>query len=139
MTGYLLDTNVLSALAKEKPHPAVMSFLDAWDEFWLSAIVLAELELGVQLLPEGRRRNRLRDWVSQIVAKFEQRLLPVERREAEWAALFQARVHSSGRALELADALIAGTAMTNDLAIATRNVKDFADLDVEVVNPWEPR
>ena len=58
-------------------------------------------------------------------------------KEAEWAAAFHAGVHKGGGKLKLGDALIAGTAMANDMAVVTRNVKDFEGLDVDVVNPWE--
>ena len=57
----------------------------------------------------------------------------------EWAARFRAQAQRSGRTLDLGDALIAGTAKTHDLAIATRNVRDFDALDVKVVNPWKTR
>ena len=137
MSGYLLDTNVVSELARWSPHPAVIRFLDNRDDLWLSAIVLGELTLGVQLLPHGRRRDSLSDWLSRLIIDFDQRVLPIKRWEAERAAAFQARAHRDGRVLQLADALIAGTAATNDLAIATRNVRDFDGLDVAVINPWE--
>ena len=137
MSGYLLDTNVVSELARRIPHPAVIRFLDTQDDLWLSAIVLGELTLGVHLLPHGRRRDSLSDWLSQLIADFDQRVLPIERWEAERAAAFQAHARREGRVLQLADALIAGTAVTNDLTIATRNVRDFDGLDVAVINPWE--
>lgn len=137
MSGYLLDTNVVSELARQSPHPAVVRFLDQRDDFWLSAIVLGELTLGVQLLPHGRRRDNLSDWLSQLLVDFDQRVLPIKRGEAERAAAFRARAHRDGRVLQLADALIAGTAATNDLVIVTRNVRDFVGFDVIVFNPWE--
>ena len=62
----------------------------------------------------------------------------MNRPEAEWAAALRAQVRLSGRALNLVDALIAGTARTHDLCIATRNAADFQDLEVKVTNPWEP-
>ncbi len=137
MSGYLLDTNVVSELSKQIPHPAVADFLvDTHDELWLSVIVLVELNLGVKLLPEGRRRNRLSDWLSQLMLDFDQRMLPIESQEAEWAAAFRARAHRDGWRLQLADALIAGTAKARDLVLATRNARDFGGLDVEVINPW---
>ena len=108
MSGYLLDTNVISELSRERPHPSVVDFLAEWDDLWLSVIVIEELEMGVQLLPEGRRRERLRDWLSRLLTDFDWRILPIERREAEWAAAFQARAHRGGGMLQLADALIAG-------------------------------
>ena len=134
---YVLDTNVISELSRERPHPSVVDFLAEWDDLWLSVIVIEELEMGVQLLPEGRRRERLRDWLSRLLTDFDRRILPIERREAEWAAAFQARAHRGGGMLQLADALIAGTAKTNNLAVATRNVKDFASLDIDIVSPWQ--
>ncbi len=137
MSGYLLDTNVISELTKDNPNPAVIDLLSTQDDLWLSAIVVEELELGVRLLPQGGRRDGLRQWLSLIIADFEGRISPVGIREAEWAAAFQARVRRSGGELELGDALIAGTAMANDMAIITRNVRDFDGLDVDIVNPWE--
>ena len=136
MSGYLLDTNAISELTKEEPDPAVIDFLNAHDDLWLSVIVVEELELGVQLLPEGRRRDALREWLTRILAEFGDRISPVARREAEWAAAFQARVHRSGGELELGDALIAGTAMANELTLVTRNVRDFEGLGIDVFNPW---
>ena len=137
MSGYLLDTNVVSELSKQTPHPGIVAFLDAEDDLWLSVIVLEELELGVRLLPESRRRSRLRDWLSQLTVDFAARVLPIERREAEQAAVFQARARRNGRVLHLADALIAGTAITHDLAVVTRNARDFDGLDIGVINPWQ--
>ncbi len=137
MTAYLLDTNVVSEISKQSPHPTVVSFLGVQDDLWLSVIVIEELELGVQLLPEGRRRDRLGDWISQLMADFGQRVLPIESREAKWAATFRARVHRDGRVLQLGDALIAGTAKANNLSVATRNVSDFGGLDVGIFNPWQ--
>ncbi len=137
MSGYLVDTNVVSELVKRSPHPAVVNFLSAQNDLWLSAIVVEELELGVRLLPEGRRRDGLKDWLSKIIEDFDQRVLPVGTPEAVWAATLRARAHREGRVLELADALIAGTAVTKDLSIATRNVVDFDSLGITVINPWK--
>ena len=137
MSGYLLDTNVVSELSKPAPHLGTVRFLDARDDLWLSVIVLEELELGVRLLPDGRRRDGLRAWLTQLAADFAARVLPIERREAEQAAALQARAQREGRGLQLADALIAGTAMTHDLAVVSRNVRDFEGLGIDVVNPWQ--
>ncbi len=137
MSGYLLDTNVVSELTRDSPNPAIIDYLDAHDDLWLSAIVVEELELGVQLLPAGRCRDRLAQWLSLLLGDFDGRISPVGRREAEWAAVFQARVHRSGGVLELGDALIAGTAIANDMTIVTRNVRNFDSLNIHIINPWE--
>ncbi|MCY4575362.1 MAG: PIN domain-containing protein [Chloroflexi bacterium] len=137
MSGYLLDTNVVSERTKEDPAQTVMDFLNNHDELWLSAIVVKELELGVQLMPQGRRRERLREWLNLLLDDYEGRISPIGRREAERAAVLQAQVRRSGGELELGDALIAGTAIVNDMIIVTRNVRDFDGLGIEIVNPWE--
>ena len=139
MSGYLLDNNVVSELSKENPNEAVVRYLNAHDDLWISVIVVEELELGVRLLPEGRRRNELRRWLSQLLTNFEGRMATIGRREVEWAAVFQVRAHLNGRALELGDALIAGTAMANTMTIVTRNVKDFGGMDLDILNPWDAK
>ena len=98
--------------------------------------MLHELEFGLRCLPQGRRRDDLQQVLSDFIAEFDDRILPLERVEAEWAARLRAKAHLSGRVLYLGDALIAGTARAHGLAVATRNVKDFDGLDVNVANPW---
>ena len=137
MIGYLLDTNVVSETMRSAPHPNVVGFLAEHEGLWLSSIVIHELEYGVQRMPEGRRRGRLEADLSRLIREYEHSILPLERRGAEWAAQFRVQARSSGRMLELGDALVAGIARANDLAVATRNVADFDGLDVEVFNPWE--
>ena len=137
MSGFLLDTNVVSELTKDAPNPRVVAFLTEQDDLWLSALVLHELEFGLQLLPSGQRRDGLRSVLSEFIAAYEDRILPLERTGAERAAQFRAQAYRSGRVLDLGDALIAGTAKVHDLSVATRNVGDFADIDVDVINPWE--
>ena len=138
MTEYALDTNVISEPTKDVRNPRVIAFLDEQTaQLWLPAVVVHELEYGIQLLPQGQRRNRLRGMVDGIVASYGNRILPLERDGAEWAALFRIQANRAGRLLRISDALIAGIAKANDLTIATRNVRDFEGLDVDVFNPWE--
>ena len=136
MSGYLIDTNVVSELTRTSPDPGVVAFLSEQDDLWLSSVVLHELEFGLRSLPRGRRRDDLRQVLSDFIAEFDERILPLERVEAEWAARLRAEAHLSGRVLHLGDALIAGTARAHGLSIAIRNVKDFDGLDVNVANPW---
>ena len=139
MNGYLLDTNVVSEVLRSTPHARVVTFLTAHDDLWLSSMVIHELEYGLQRMAQGQRRASLQDGLQGIIAEYEDRILPLERGGAEWAARFRAHAQRSGRTLDLGDALIVGTAKTHDLAIATRNVRDFDGLEVDVVNPWETR
>ena len=137
MTGLLVDANVLSEMSRPRPEPSVVSFFGQNPDLWLSVIVLHELEFGIQRLEARRRRERYRGTLSDYVARYTDRILPVGRLEAVLAAEMRARTARTGRVVHVADALIAGTAKANNLAVATRNVRDFEGLDVEIVNPWE--
>lgn len=137
MNRFLLDTNVISEVTKERPAPQVLAFLEEQQDLWLSTVVLHELEFGLLLLPEGRRRRGLRTALSAFIAAYADRVLPLDDAAAEWAAQFRVQARRSNHILDLGDALIAGTAKANELAIATRNTKDFDFLDIEVLNPWE--
>lgn len=138
MREFLLDTNVISELTKDAPARRVIEFLSTDQyEFWISSVVIHELEYGLELLPQGRRRSDLQDLLWGFVAEHRGRIVPLDQTGAEWAARFRARAHRTGRVLELGDALIAGTAKSRTLAVATRNVVDFSELELEVVNPWE--
>ena len=138
MSGVLLDTNIISELTRDVPNAGVSAFLAAHDSLWFSAIVLHELDFGVARLPHGRRRDGIAAALSAFEANYADRILPVGRPEAACAAGLRVRAHRSGRVLDLGDALIAGTAQANALSLATRNVRDFEDLGLDVINPWLP-
>ena len=137
MSGALLDTNVVSEIMRPAPNPRVLTFLTEEPDLWLSAIVIHELEFGLARLPPGGRRDRMRAVMVGFTNMYEDRVLPLQRTEAEQAALLRVKARQSGRTLLLADALIAGTAVVNGLSVATRNIADFEYLDVGVINPWE--
>lgn len=137
MTGCLLDTNIVSELTRTSPSVHVVAFLSERNDLWLSTIVLHELEFGVQSLSPGKRRDLLSRAINSLVASFQDQILPVDRKEAEWAAQLRAEARRSGRVLHLGDSLIAGTAKANELALATRNVSDFEGTGLEIINPWD--
>ena len=137
MSGYLLDTNVVSETTRSRPNPSVVDFLDQTSELWLALLVVHELEFGLRMMPAGRRRERLRMDVSRFLESYSDRILPVSGTGAVWAARIRANAVISGRPPDLIDVLIAGTAKANGLTIATRNVRDFEGLGVGVVNPWD--
>ena len=139
MTGYLLDTNVVSELTRDVPDPLVLAFLAGRDDVWVSSILVHEVECGVRLLPHGARRSRLSKMQAGILSTYGHRILTLGRAGAEWAAEFRANARRSGQTVDMGDVLIAGIAKANALAVATRNVAEFRRLDVEVINPWESR
>ena len=137
MRGFLLDTNVVSEMTKSRPSLQVVTFLAQPAELWLASLVVHELEFGLQLTPPGRRRERLRVDISSLLTRYADRILPIDRASAEWAARFRADAVRSGRPPDIVDILIAGTAKSHGLTVATRNVRDFEGLGVDLVNPWD--
>ena len=137
MTGFLLDTNVVSELTRDDPDTRVVRFLDDEGDLWLSSVVVFEMGYGLATLPQGRRLATLRALHADILAAFGDRLLSLDQSGARWAAELRAQARHAGRAVDVGDALIAGTAKANGLAIATRNVRDFEGMDIGVINPWD--
>jgi len=137
MNGYLLDTNVVSEVMRSVPNAQVAAFIDEHAELWLSSIVIHEIEIGIQLLAESQRRDRYQRHIQQIITEFEDRILPLDSAGAKWAASFRAQSKRYGKTLDFADALVAGTAMSHNLIVATRNIRDFEGLNVMAVNPWD--
>lgn len=137
MSGYLLDTNVVSELTRTVPDIGVVAFLSENEDFWLSAILIHEIEYGVRLLPQGHRRERLTEKLAAVVRNYEDRILPLESLGAEWSAELRVRARKAGRNLDLGDALVAGIAKVHDLAVVTRNDRHFDGLGVDTVNPWK--
>jgi predicted nucleic acid-binding protein len=100
-------------------------------------LTFAEIRRGIELLPSGKRRAQLEEWREEIAASFETRLLPVTQTVADQWAVLSAQTQRRGTPLATIDGLIAATALDHDLLLATRNVKDFANLGVAIFNPWE--
>lgn len=133
---YLLDTNILSELAKPSPNQKVIDFVISLDKAWLSIITLHELEYGLNLLPEGQRKTQLSHSISTFLDQYTTFILPLEKQEAKIAAEIRAIARKAGKPCHLADSLIAGTAKAHGLCVVTRNEKDFIDFGIEVKNPW---
>ena len=135
----ILDTNVASELTRERPHVAV---LDWWDrqvsgEMFTTAVTEAEMLFGIAIMPVGRRRNRqaLRtDYLLRVL--FENRILPFDSAATRIYADIRSHRRAIGRPIEHPDAQIAAIARSQGMAVATRNVNDFTDCGVDLINPW---
>lgn len=136
MSDFLLDTNVFSEFTKHDPAASVIAFLADRKKFWTSVVVRGELGYGVHLLPQGHRQDILKIQISFLMDLLESRILPIGKEEMEAAIFLRAKAKRSGHSLALNDALIAGTAVANNFTLVTRNVRDFENLGVEIVNPW---
>ena len=141
MSGFLIDTNVLSEYNRPGgPDAGVKRWLETTDRQsqHVSVITLAEIQKGIELLAEGKRRAQLDQWLRQdLEAWFSGRILPVDRQVAgRWASLV-AQGARAGRRLPTVDSLIAATALAYDLTIVTRNTRDFEGIGATIINPWE--
>lgn len=136
----LLDTNVVSELMRPRPAPAVLAWFGRQQDtrFFASAITRAEVLLGIALLPAGKRRDRLALAAEQMFAEdFAGRCLPFDESCADEYAWIVAWRTRRGRAISTEDAQIAAIALARDLPLATRNGRDFGDIDgLTVVDPW---
>jgi len=137
----LLDTNVLSEVTRPSPDTHVLGWLDRLDEdrTFISVVSIAEIRRGVALMDEGRRRNSLTQWLARdLPQRFEQRVLPVDEAVAlAWGNLM-GLAKRRGRGLSSMDGLIGATAIAQSLTLATRNIKDFDGLGIDLYNPWMP-
>ena len=135
----LLDSNVLSELMRQVPAPPVLTWLDLQprDRLYISAITRAEIELGIALLPEGRRKEALAVAAGRMFAEFHGRCLPFEEAAAShYAAIVSVRTRA-GRQISVEDAEIAATALANGFVLATRNTRDFEGIEgLLTVDPW---
>jgi predicted nucleic acid-binding protein len=141
MTGFLLDTNVLSEFNRRgDPNPRVKKWLEAADtgSLYASVLTLAEIRFGVELLPPSKRRTQLEEWLDRdLPAWFGDRVLPVDRPIADRWGVLRAQAQMKGRPLSVIDGLLAATALEHGLSIVSRNVGDFAAVGLAVVNPWQ--
>ena len=135
----LLDTNVVSELIRKAPEPAVEAWAagQALEDLFFSAVGEAELRYGAAILPAGRRRETLVSDIERMLRDaFEERVLPFDSDAARAYADIAAARRSAGRTVSPADCQIAAIARARNMAVATRNVRDFEDIGVEIVDPW---
>jgi toxin FitB len=136
----VLDTNVVSELMRLEPAAAVVDWVDGQSgiDIYLTAITVAELLYGVARLPDGHRKAELAERVEAVLAEdFEHRVAPFDGTAAAHYADIVVRRERAGRPISTADAQIAATCRSHGALLATRNVDDFADTAVVVVNPWD--
>jgi predicted nucleic acid-binding protein len=132
-----VDTNVLSETSRKRPHPGVVRWLaNHRSSLWLPAIVLAELRYGVEKLPQSRQRSELEGWLTNLRAGFEGRFLPFERAAAEAHGRLRGRLELLGRPMSVPDSYVAAIAIAFGIPVAPRNVSDFRNARVELIDPW---
>ena len=139
--NFLLDTNVISEWVRPQPDRNVIAWMAELDEdrAFISVISFAEIRRGIEMLPNGRRRERLAAWLTEdLSTRFEQRILDIDLRVADTWGTLMARGQKIGLTLGSMDAFIAATARAHGLTLVTRNIKDFRRLGLSLLDPWQP-
>lgn len=145
MSGYLLDTNVISRFApgRHEPSAALRDWMiaeGAAGRLYIAAITIAEIERGIRKLHRKggqERAARLADWLNGIGSTFEDRILPFDAAAAQIAGAMADDADARGKPQDLADVMIAATAKAHGLTVVTDNIRHFEPLDVSVQRPQE--
>jgi len=136
----VVDTNVLSELLRGAPAPAVRAWLFAQhpESLFVTAVTQAEMMMGAQLLPSGKRRQRLEQSLYELFSiEFANRILPFDHRAAPYFAELVAVRRRAGKPIAHFDAQIAAIAHARDARVATRNIGDFVGCGLALINPWD--
>ena len=135
---YLLDTCVLSELVKTNRDNNVINWFEKRKphELYTSAMTWGELNRGVDRMPASNRRSELTQWLDQLVIGFEDRVLAFDQTVARAWSQMTVQAEANGKPIAAFDSIIAATARANNCKLVTRNVRDFAQAGVEIVNPW---
>ena len=135
--SYLVDTNVLSELAKAKPDPNVVAWLrDHEPELYLSTVTIGELRRGIERLPTGKRKMALHSWFGTLCKRMEGRILSFNTSTAHVWGQWMAAWDKKGTTVPSLDSQLAATAHRHNLTIVTRNVTDFQKTGVKLINPF---
>ena len=140
MTGWLLDTNVLSELRRPRPAEKVVAFVASQplESLHISAVTLAEIRFGIELVADAGRRVELNDWLTHKVRPlFAQRVLPVsEDIMFKWRLLVE-EGRKAGHTYSQPDLIIGATALEHGLTVVSRDTADYERARVPMLNPWK--
>jgi predicted nucleic acid-binding protein len=140
VSGYLLDTNVISEMVKLRPEAKVVSWVQTTSEelLYLSVLTIGEIRKGIDSLPRSNKRGLLESWLAKdLVLRFAGRILQVNLDIAERWGLISARAKMAGAPLAVIDGLMAATALHHNLTFVTRNTKDVRVAGISMLNPWQ--
>jgi predicted nucleic acid-binding protein len=138
--NYILDTNVISELVAIQPDPHIIQWVNSIppEHIFLSMITIGELVKGIEKLPDSRRKEALARWLeSDLLVRFQDHLLPLGvLTMLTWGKLVAHR-EAVGKPMPAIDSLLVATAAERGFTLVTRNVNDFEDVGINVLNPWE--
>jgi predicted nucleic acid-binding protein len=137
--AYLLDTCAISEMVSVKPNAKVLKWFESQSEktLYLSIITIGEIEKGIYQLIQSKKRLRLETWLfDELVPGFQGRLIGIDRKlMTAWAKMI-AELKTKGMVRQSFDSLIEATALHHQLILVTRNVKNFQNSQVTILNPW---
>ena len=139
MSGFLLDTNVVSELVRPKPQPKVAQWVlsTAEELLFLSVLTLGEIRKGISSLPPTARRASLEAWLDRdLTLRFSERILAIDSQVADRWGRIAADASMKKKILPVIDGLLAATALQHNLTVVTRNTVDLAGIGVPIFNPW---
>ncbi|MBQ9003497.1 MAG: type II toxin-antitoxin system VapC family toxin [Eggerthellaceae bacterium] len=135
---YVVDTNVISEIFKPKPHTnAIWWMQDHNENMYLNAITIHELNFGISLLPDGKRKKSHLDRLDAITRECSDRTLPFDAFSGYLSGQLFALARKKGRVGAVEDCMIAAICARHDATLATRNVKDFEVFGIDIVNPFD--
>lgn len=136
----VLDTNIISELMKQKPSVSVVEWVNNQksDLLFVSSITIAEISYGLHILPDSKRRSLLETRFEQFISQaFAQRILNFKERDARIYGEIMGYRKELGRPLSILDGQIAAITLANNMDLATRNLKDFKDCGLNLINPFD--
>ena len=139
MSGFLLDTNVISELIKPRPDSNVTEWMTETDEelLYLSVLSLGEIRKGIAIQTQASRRAALESWLEgDLRARFQNRILPITEEISERWGTLTGRAKTRGAPIPVIDGLLAATALQHNLTLVTRNLADMAGTGVALFDPW---
>jgi len=136
---YILDTNIISELSKQNPNKNVVSFINSLDEnlIYLSVVTIGEINFGIEKLQNTKKKDELHEWLyKDLLSRFQNRLLDIGiDTMLSWGSI-NSHLKAIGKPMPIMDSLIGATCQTRDYILITRNEKDFINLDIETINPF---
>lgn len=137
----ILDTNVVSELVRTLPDLTVRDWVLSREasELFTTSITLAEIHYGIERLPEGKRKQLLKDAVSEVFKAFRDHVLAFDATAAVHYAFIVSDRDRLGMPIDGFDAQIASICRVHGAALATRNLKDFQGVGIDLIDPWQDR
>jgi predicted nucleic acid-binding protein len=134
----ILDTNVISELMRLRPEQRVIAWLDRQPRtsLWTSSVSVFEIRFGLRGMPAGKWRDAYTSGFESLLGRMDRRVAAFDYEAAERASQLMATRKTIGRPRESRDTMIAGIVLSRHATLATRNIRDFDDLAVSVIDPW---